>query len=83
MCVYGYRLEPGPGIRYRVSEDKGRTWGQEMILRDDAASWDLGYPRVIEIEPGVLLTHYWISLKGEKVNMNGGIRHIQCTVFRP
>lgn len=83
VCVYGYRLQPDPGIRYRVSEDSGKTWGTEMILRDDAGSWDLGYPRVIEIEPGKLLTTYWINLKGEKIDVDGGVRHIQCTIFRP
>ncbi|KQV07819.1 sialidase family protein [Leifsonia sp. Root112D2] len=83
VCVYGYRLQPNPGIRYRVSEDQGRTWGQEMILRDDGGSWDLGYPRVIEIEPGLLLTHYWINLKNDRIDVNGGVRHIACTIFTP
>jgi hypothetical protein len=83
VCVYGYRLQPGPGIRYRVSEDQGRTWGTEMILRDDGGSWDLGYPRAIEIEPGTLLTHYWINLKNDAVDADGGVRHIACTIFRP
>ncbi len=83
VCVYGYRLPNGPGIRYRVSEDKGRTWGQEMILRDDGGSWDLGYPRVIEVAPGELLATYYINLKDDPIQMNGGVRHIQCTRFRP
>jgi len=38
VCVYGYRLAP-PGIRARVSEDGGRTWGREFILRDEAEVW--------------------------------------------
>ena len=44
-CVYGYRLPPF-GLRARLSEDGGRTWGREIVLRDDGGSWDLGYPRV-------------------------------------
>ena len=44
VCVYGYRLPPF-GVRARFSEDDGRTWGRELILRDDGGSWDLGYPR--------------------------------------
>jgi hypothetical protein len=82
-AVYGYRNPPNPGIRYRISEDGGRRWGTEMILRDDAGSWDLGYPRVIEIAPGTLLTTYYINLRNEKINVNGGVRHIACSVFRP
>jgi hypothetical protein len=47
VCVYGYRQMPS-GIRFRVSEDGGSSWGRETILRDDGGSWDVGYPRVIE-----------------------------------
>jgi hypothetical protein len=82
VCVYGYRLAP-QGIRYRVSEDGGRSWGTEMILRADGGSWDVGYPRVVEVAPGELLATYYINLKGERVNVNGGVRHIACTSFRP
>ncbi len=82
VCVYGYRIAP-QGVRYRVSEDQGRTWGPEMILRDDGGSWDLGYPRVIEIEPGVLFTVYYMNLKSDPVQVNGGVRHIAWTKFRP
>jgi hypothetical protein len=81
--IYGYRNPPNPGIRYRVSEDGGKSWGTEMILRDDAGSWDLGYPRVIEIEPGTLLATYYINLKNDRIQMNGGVRHIACTIFKP
>ena len=82
-AVYGYRNADGPGIRYRISEDQGLTWGTEMILRDDAGSWDLGYPRVIETEPGTLLATYYINLKNDPIQMNGGVRHVACTVFQP
>ncbi len=53
------------GVRYRTSEDGGRTWSSEVILRDDAGSWDCGYPRVIEHEKGKCLAVYYINLKGE------------------
>ena len=81
-CVYGYRVAP-QGIRYRISEDGGRSWGTEFILRDDGGSWDLGYPRVIETEPGTLLATYYINLKSDRIQMNGGVRHIACTIFTP
>jgi hypothetical protein len=82
VCVYGYRIMPS-GIRYRVSEDAGRTWGSEWILRDDGASWDVGYPRVIEIAPNRLLATYYINLDEEDVRVNGGVRHIARTIFEP
>lgn len=80
VCVYGYRLAPF-GIRARVSEDGGRRWGSEIILRDDGGSWDLGYPRVIEIEPGRLLTVYYMNTRDDPRQLNGGIRHIARTLF--
>lgn len=81
-CVYGYRLPPF-GIRARISEDGGRTWESEIVLRDDGGSWDLGYPRVIELEPGTLFAAYYFNRKDDPVQANGGVRHIAQTVFKP
>jgi hypothetical protein len=81
-CVYGYRMPPF-GVRVRISEDDGRTWGREGILRDDGGSWDLGYPRVTEVEPGRLLAVYYMNRRDDPIQMNGGVRHIAQTVFTP
>ncbi len=81
-CVYGYRLPPF-GIRARFSEDDGRAWGPELILRDDGGSWDLGYPRVIERPDGRIVAIYYMNLKDDPIQMNGGVRHIAQTVFTP
>jgi hypothetical protein len=81
-CVYGYRVRPF-GIRARISEDGGSRWGGEIILRDDGGSWDLGYPRVIEHEPGRLLCVYYMNTASDPIQMNGGVRHIAQTVFTP
>jgi hypothetical protein len=81
-CVYGYRLRPH-GIRARISEDEGRTWGGELILRDDGGSWDLGYPRVIEREPGSLLAMYYMNCKDDPIQAEGGVRHVAWTLFSP
>ena len=80
VCVYGYRLAP-PGIRARVSEDGGRRWSDELVLRDDGGSWDLGYPRVIETSPGKLLATYYMNRRDDPLQMNGGVRHIARTIF--
>ncbi len=82
VCVYGYRLPPF-GIRARISEDSGRTWGRELILRDDGGSWDLGYPRVVERPDGRIVAIYYMNLKNDPIQMNGGVRHIAQTVFVP
>lgn len=82
VCVYGYRVAPF-GIRARVSSDGGASWGGEIVLRDDGGSWDLGYPRVIEIAPGRILAHYYMNLADDSIQIDGGVRHIAQTVFTP
>ena len=82
VCVYGYRM-PAYGMRYRVSEDGGRTWGSEIILRDDGGSWDLGYPRLIQHEKNKCLAIYYFNSKDDKIQNNGGVRHIAQSVFSP
>jgi hypothetical protein len=58
LVTYGYRSEPY-GMRARLSEDNGRTWGDEIILRDDAGCWDLGYPRSVQRTDGKIVTIYY------------------------
>ena len=82
VCVYGYRLPPF-GVRARISEDDGRTWGRELILRDDGGSWDLGYPRITAHEAGKVLAVYYINRRDDPIQMNGGVRHIAKTIFTP
>lgn len=80
-CVYGYRM-PAYGIRMRLSEDEGVTWGSELILRDDGGSWDLGYPRVTETQPGEILALYYMNTADDPVQLDGGVRHIAWSRFR-
>lgn len=79
FCVYGYRRPPY-GVRARISEDRGRTWGAEMILRDDGGHYDLGYPRAAEIEPGRILAAYYFN--EDNGTQTGGPRHIAGTLLR-
>ncbi len=81
-CVYGYRLPPF-GVRARISEDDGKSWGREQVLREDGGSWDLGYPRVVEHAAGRLLAVYYMNCRDDPVQMNGGVRHIAQTIFTP
>ena len=74
-CVaYGWRREPY-GLRCMFSRDEGRTWGPEIVLRDDAAYWDLGYPRMVENASGQLVVAYYYNETG------AGERYIDATVF--
>jgi len=60
LVTYGYRHEPY-GERACFSRDGGRTWDydNEIVLRDDAPSGDLGYPASVECDDGTILTVYY------------------------
>ena len=61
LCVtYGYRSFPF-GIRAKLSVDNGKTWSDEIHLRDDGRSWDIGYTRTIERLDGKLVTIYYYT----------------------
>lgn len=74
--VYGFREEPY-GIRARISADRGVTWGEEIHLRDDGASWDLGYPRTVQRADGKCVTAYYFH-DSKQVE-----RYIACTIWDP
>jgi len=74
--TYGWR-HPPYGIRARISDDEGRTWGREIILRQDGASWDLGYPRTVQRSDGKCLTIYYYHHADQPE------RYIACTIWDP
>ena len=74
--TYGYRAAPF-GIRARLSSDQGKTWGDEIILRKDAAVWDLGYPRTVQRPDGKIVTVYYYNDNAEQE------RYIGATIWDP
>jgi hypothetical protein len=63
LClVYGYRGPPY-GMRARLSRDEGRTFREEIMLRDDATYWDFGYPRSVVRGDGQVLSVYYYHTK--------------------
>lgn len=80
VAVYGYRLMPS-GIRATVSEDQGKTWGPEIIVRKDGGSWDLGYPNAWIADDGMVGTIYYFNSKDDPVQAAGGVRHVQRSLF--
>jgi hypothetical protein len=82
LAVYGRRAVPY-GIRARLSEDGGRTWGPELVLRDDGGSPDLGYPRTVKLGGGRVLVTYYFNRRDDPVQCHGGVRHIAATIFTP
>jgi BNR repeat-like domain len=88
VMVYGSRLPPA-GIRAVVSEDEGLTWSSEIIVRDDAGSWDVGYPRAWEASPGRIGAIYYYNSKDDPTQLKpvntlwgaGGVRYIARSFF--
>jgi len=74
--AYGYRAEPF-GMRARLSNDYGQTWGEEIHLRDDGGCWDLGYPRTVQRPDGRLVTIYYFN---DSPNLE---RYIAATIWDP
>jgi hypothetical protein len=74
--TYGYRRAPF-GIRAKLSSDGGRSWSKEIILREDGANWDLGYPRTVQREDGKLVTVYYFN------DNKNNFRHITATIWEP
>lgn len=61
LCVvYGYRASAF-GIRAKISGDEGRTWGGEILLRQDARTWDIGYPRSVVRPDGRVVSVYYTA----------------------
>ncbi|HOX40221.1 MAG TPA: hypothetical protein PL033_19735 [Candidatus Brocadiia bacterium] len=62
------------GQRACVSSDGGRTWDykNEILIRDDAANGDLGYPASIQKDDETILAiYYQIDKPGEKTCLMG------------
>ncbi len=77
VCLtYGYRAEPF-GIRARLSEDGGKTWGEVIHLRDDGGCSDLGYPRTVQRADGTIVTVYYFNDDPNKE------RFIGATLWQP
>lgn len=58
VCTYGYRREPY-GQRAVISADGGKSWGEEIVVRDDGPDGDLGYPATVQLRDGSLLSVYY------------------------
>jgi hypothetical protein len=75
--IYGYRAEPF-SIRAKLSSDAGRSWSEDIVLRDDGGSRDVGYPRVVQRTDGKVVVVYYFSRKGPDPE-----RYIAATIWNP
>ncbi len=76
VVTYGYRAKPY-GIRAKISSDDGKTWSEEICLRDDGRSWDLGYPQTTQRIDGKIVTVYYFTTEENPE------QHIAATIWDP
>lgn len=78
LCyTYGVRGEP-PRMCAKLSGDGGRTWSDEIVLRDDGGGRDIGYPRSVQRTDGKVVTvyYFWDVRTGPE-------RYIAATIWDP
>jgi sialidase-1 len=75
LLVYGYRHEPF-GVRARILDAECTNYktAEEIVLRDDGGSTDLGYPWATMLPNGKVLVCYYF-------NKEVGTRHIAGTIL--
>ena len=74
----GASPSPRHGVRARLSSDGGRTWSEEIILRDDDGGTDIGYPRSVQRPDGKVVTVYYLWDK-----RSGPERYLAATIWDP
>jgi hypothetical protein len=58
-CCYANRTSSK--ILLRISEDNGASWDEEIVVRDNPYSYDMGYPQLLQNSNGDLVALYYIS----------------------
>lgn len=77
VCLtYGHRGKPY-GIRARLSDNGGRTWGPPIVLRDNGGGTDLGYTRTVQRTDGKVVTVYYFHDEPKSD------RYIAATIWTP
>jgi hypothetical protein len=64
-------------MRAKLSSDNGKTWSNEIILREDGRDWDLGYSRTVQRSDGKIVTMYYYATEDDHNN------RILATIWDP
>jgi hypothetical protein len=73
---YGFRDDPR-GLRAVISRDDGATWSEPIVLTDDTATHDMGYPRAVALDDGTVLVVYYSNTSADSE------RTIEAVRWRP
>lgn len=87
LClIYGYRASEADilakrktsDMRAKISNDNGKTWSADYILRNDGSGQDVGYPRAVQRPDGKIVAIYYFMDK-----ITGNERYIGTTIWDP
>ena len=87
LClIYGYRASEADilakrktsDMRAKLSNDNGKTWSADYILRNDGSGQDVGYPRIVQRPDGKIVAIYYFMDKE-----TGNERYIGTTIWDP
>lgn len=58
-CCYANRTKSK--ILLRISKNHGVSWDEEIVIRDNPYSYDMGYPQLLQNDKGEIVALYYIS----------------------
>jgi len=66
LVAYGYRFK-GPGVRARVmtADCRQMDGSEEIVIRANGATWDLGYPDATVLRDGRVLLVYYTNTRSD------------------
>jgi len=76
-AIYGYRGEPYSMLA-RITSDKGDSWGDEIVLREDGKDRDIGYPQSVLRPDGKIVSTYYFNDPA-----TGPERYVAATIWDP
>jgi hypothetical protein len=74
-CCYANRTLAKMLVRY--SADEGKTWGDEIVIRENPLENDMGYPQLIENHLGELVAIYYLADEDRPVSF------IEAAIWSP
>jgi sialidase-1 len=76
VCTYGHRRKPF-GVQAALCQIENGAFKvrRHIVLRDDAAGWDCGYPSSVRTAAGDIVSAYYL-------HGPDGVRHIAATAWR-
>lgn len=63
--AYGSRTRPF-GLRIRTSDNAGETWSEEFVVRSDAGTLDMGYPKIVKSGETLVVVYYFNDGPGQE-----------------